>query len=131
MFSDNLRYSSFIKFDFAQADKESKIIIYGIGEIGKAVHKYLIENNYKNLLCFADRPAKTIGNYKGIRVIEPGDIPNEDYDYIFLTPLEYKKAIIPSPIQLGVDEKKILTDIDADFSYEEMYNFFVEVMDED
>ena len=67
----------------------NKIIIYGIGTLGKLVVRKLLDNPKYEIVALAD---KNLGEYEGFNIIQPMDILSERYDEILIAVYEYDMA---------------------------------------
>lgn len=90
----------------------SRIIIFGCGGVGiKAMHKLERENN--QIICFADNNPQKWGTVReGKRVIAPGEIGQETFDYIAIGVFKAVESIRRQLKVMGITDKKIIIPIE-------------------
>ena len=97
-------------FDLIPAD--SRIILYGAGEVCR---KYLVDLRSKNvckLLFIVDRRYEDIGSLDGISVKNPQTLLSSEYDHIVIAAVErYHLSIMDDLKTLGVSQNKIICQV--------------------
>lgn len=94
-------------FPFDKVNSNSSIIIYGAGEIGSSFSEQIQNINYCNLICFADKKAKS-KKVNGYKVVLPDEINKFKYDYIVVASVEFKNEMYANLMDLKIDKEKII-----------------------
>ncbi len=94
-------------FPFDAVEKNSKIIIFGAGYIGKQFLAQIEELNYCQCICFADINYKGIKQVNNIEVIAQEEIANCDYDKIVIASHKYIDEIYQSLVDGNIPQGKI------------------------
>lgn len=101
--------NNYILFPFDKVAKNSNIILYGAGDIGKILYEQIYAIKYCNVIAFADRAAKSINFSEYFpRCIVPNDIYKYDYDFIVIAKTNNINFIIDDLIKLQVNYNKII-----------------------
>lgn len=102
------QYSDYL-FPFKEIKKESDIVLYGAGQFGIAVYKYLAKTHFCNTILWVDSNAGK-AEKRSLPVKLPEEIKNARYDHIFITILDQKTAesVKEKLIAMGIEEDKIL-----------------------
>lgn len=90
-------------FPYEEVEKNSRIIIYGIGQVGQEYCEQLLSNVYCNILCVIDN-FSTMQQYKGIRVHRIDEVRDYRMDYIVIAIADETLA---KEIREGLQEKGI------------------------
>lgn len=99
----------YILFPYDKIPYQSRIIIYGAGDIGKILYDQIFNIQYCKVVAFADRSAKGIHFKKGIPpCIMPDEIKNQEYDYLVLAITRGVNLVLDSLVELGIDKEKIV-----------------------
>ena len=96
-------------FPYKKVKEGSRVILYGMGAVGRIFVQQIQLNNYCELLFAVDKNYMSKDN-ELILVKAPNDILNENYDYIVIANKSYKIAseIKCYLLDLGVLENKII-----------------------
>lgn len=96
-------------FPFDKIPKNSKIVLYGAGYIGKTYAYQVKQINYCNIVAWVDKEAEK-KEMKELGVLIPEVIKKVDYDYILISieNAEVVRQIIQYLTDMGVCEKKII-----------------------
>ena len=95
-------------FPFAEIPNGCKIIIYGLGVVGRSYCKYLFLTGYAKIIAIADK-ALCGKSYYGISVIDISDINSFEYDCILIANLRKTIAgdIREALLDAGISADKI------------------------
>ncbi len=96
-------------FPYYAVGKNTKLIIYGAGNVGKSYVYSLRQSGYAQIVAWCDKKADSMQEYGGIDVLMPEAIKEKVYDSILIA-IENKKTaynIQDYLISMGVDSKKI------------------------
>ena len=95
-------------FPFKDIPKGTKIIIYGLGVVGKSYCKYLMASEYAEIIAISDKYCDE-KSFCGIEVIRPEHICHKNYDLILIANLrdEIADSICRELIKYGIDKSKI------------------------
>lgn len=95
-------------FPFDKVSKDSNIILYGAGEVGKSYYNQLIETKYCNVMSWVDKNAPYI--YNGCFVCKPEEGIKNGYDVIVICTCVdlYREEILNQLLMNGVDREKII-----------------------
>lgn len=75
---------TFWLFPFGSVERESQIVIYGYGAVGKQYLEQIKKTNYCKVLCVADINYASIKS-NVVEIISPNSIPDlENYDYVVI-----------------------------------------------
>lgn len=95
-------------FPFELVERESRIIIYGAGNVGACFFKQIKHSKYCNIVMWADR---CYADYKDMEmeVNSPESMLEQDFDYVVIAVKNERAAneIKEEWIQKGIDKKKI------------------------
>lgn len=96
-------------FPFDKITRNSRIMIYGAGKIGKFMGEQLIETQYASLVAYIDM-AK-IGKLNSVDIIRPNEIMEQKVDYIVISIRDktMNDNAYNTLRQRGISEKKILS----------------------
>ncbi len=96
-------------FPYNKIPKNSKIILYGAGAIGKMYFYQIISSQYCKLVAWADRKHQNIDNENSL-LISIHNIPKYDFDYIIISIHNPDKAheIQSTLVSAGIDKEKII-----------------------
>jgi len=100
-------------FPYKSIKEKSKIIIYGCGNVGIDYIGQILKTGYCEIVCCLDRDAKNI-KIDGVQILQPEVIKNMvDYDFVLiaLNDTHIANEVQADLIKLGVDNKKIITNI--------------------
>lgn len=94
-------------FPYERIKKNSRVIVYGAGQIGQVIVNWLKKNNYCQLISWIDRC-----NYDE-KVQKPEYIANmalDEYDYILLATVqtEYVNEMEKNLIDMGIPKERII-----------------------
>lgn len=94
-------------FPFELIDKNSLIVLYGAGEVGKTYYKQIDFSHYCKIAMWCD---KSCSHYKNINIKHPKDIKTARFDKIVIAVNAKKVAreIEQELQELGVDKKYII-----------------------
>jgi len=96
-------------FPFSKIEKDSNVIIYGAGEMGRQYIMQLQKTNYCNVLFAVDRNYKNISDLLNVAVQKPLCIINADYDYIIIAVTEPLSESVKADLKLlDIPENKII-----------------------
>lgn len=70
-------------FPFKKIKPNSKVIIYGAGDMGQAYYRQLKQTNYCQLVAWVDRKLD-LDKKSGFKLIKPNDIMSYEYDYVVI-----------------------------------------------
>ncbi len=70
-------------FPFESVQKNSEVIIFGAGRVGKSYMQQIKKTTYCKLVAFIDRDSQ-IESIEDIRVIDPNEIGRVHFDYVVL-----------------------------------------------
>lgn len=90
--------------------KESKVFIYGAGNVGKSYINELKISNYANIAGWADKNYKKIQSYNNIKIINPKLIKTKSFDVLLIAMVDEGAAnsIKNDLINMGIDKNKII-----------------------
>lgn len=92
-------------FPYHMVEQKSNIVLYGAGEVGQIYYEQIVENQYCNIVAWADkyRCSKK-------RFISPGEILNFDYSKIVIAieKREVAQEIKKELMMLGINEERIV-----------------------
>ncbi|MBZ0312897.1 glycosyltransferase [Clostridium butyricum] len=96
-------------FPIEDIKKNSRIILYGAGEFGISVCKYIKKSNAFKLNGWVDKNYNTASKKK-MYVEQVNSIKDKSYDFIFISILNEKiaKKIVCELCELGIDRRKII-----------------------
>lgn len=94
-------------FPYDKIDKGSKVVIYGAGQIGKAIVSGLRKNDYCQMVSWID---SNVCNEEIKKPICIADMSPEDYDYIVIATVqsEYAKEMEDELSKLGIPKERII-----------------------
>lgn len=102
-------YSSFYLFPFNRIPKESRIILYGAGEVGAIYYKQIQKLDMYHLVAWVD------SNYikyqdKGFNVVAPKIVNRVEFDYLVIAVKrdEIAQTIIRNMEKMGVSKEKMI-----------------------
>lgn len=100
-------------FPFQKVAYKSKIIIYGMGKIGKSYLQQIRATNYCEIVAFSD---KEIHFCEGIDYVKIGDINKINYDYVVIAVLDdlNSELIEKSLLVHGIPPQKIVKRLSVD-----------------
>ena len=105
-----MRFNEFFIFPFEYVEKDSDIIIYGMGNVGKCYYNQVMKLKYCNVIGCVDKAADEYGITR-YRLIKPEQIHEYVYDYLVIaidseiTAVRAKKDLVENYF---VAEKKII-----------------------
>lgn len=92
-------------FPYTTVEKNSDIILYGAGEVGKSYYWQIMNNHYCNIVAWVDKH-----NSDGKKIVQPGQIVNLCSMKILIA--IKKKAIVDEIerelISIGIDKERVL-----------------------
>ncbi|MBR1634282.1 MAG: glycosyltransferase family 2 protein [Lachnospiraceae bacterium] len=106
-----IRPKAFYMFPFELVDRDSWVVLYGMGRIGKQFLQQLCHSNYARIVCIADSDEKLEGDrIEKYRIYSPMHIKNVDYDYIVISVANENKAmeIKSNLLDMNIPEGKIV-----------------------
>ncbi len=96
-------------FPFGEIPKGCKLVIYGLGVVGKSYCRYLFGTNYAELVAVID---KTLAgtSFNGINVCGIDKLKNIEYDYVLIANFreEIAKSIQDDLVECRVEQNKII-----------------------
>lgn len=103
-------------FPFHRVQNKSKILIYGVGDVGKAYYTQVKQTNYCEVVACAD---KNVEYSEGIecRIIKPEAIVEMDFDYVIIAIRSkyINDVVFKYLLNMGVSADKIITcDVEDD-----------------
>jgi pyruvyl transferase EpsI len=112
-------YEYYYCFPYYCFTSEDRIIIYGAGGAGQAFYKELLQTQFLKVEMIVDEVKREIDDGR-IKVHNPNEIVNHEYDYILVAVINKSTAeqIIDNLIKMGVDRNKIIWEGDY-------YNLFI------
>ncbi len=95
-------------FPFAEIPQGSKLVIYGLGVVGKSYCKYLFLTKYARMMAIADKSLAGT-EFNGVPVIGISEILSYEYDYVLIANLRENIAdsIRKDLLENGVKEESI------------------------
>lgn len=96
-------------FPYGRIHKNSKLVIYGAGMVGKYYFNQIKTSRYCNVVLWVDRNYKNICQNENLPVNSPDDIKRTDFDEILIA-IEEKciaGAVRKYLIEIGIQEDKI------------------------
>ncbi len=112
-------------FPYSQVEKDSRIIIYGAGDVGQSYMFQLRNNHFCEVICWVDRDYERY-NELGLEVANPDGIQIiETYDYIVIAVSEKHVAMCINNrlLEMGAPQNKIV------WNDNERFNFSGTVLD--
>ena len=107
-FTELQREESIYLQPFQKVKKNSKIVVYGMGNVGLKICRYLASSNDFYLIACTDS-RKVESDIDGIKWISPEQISEYDFDYIIIASV--KRAIVydikKTLLNMGIKEEKI------------------------
>lgn len=107
----NLELSSIsFSFPFDIIPKDSKIIIYGAGNVGKSYINELRIKKFVNVVGWADKKYKEVNIYNNIDIIAPELIVTKEFEFLLIAVWDEKVAynIKSELVQMGINKNKII-----------------------
>lgn len=103
------RTATMYVFPYRQIDPNSKVQIYGAGEVGKSYYLSLKQTQYAEVIGWYDKSANEMNTYDGQEILAPESIIEKDADKIIIAICDCQAAsdISEYLLSLGIDEKKI------------------------
>lgn len=98
-------------FPFDKVEKNSKIILYGGGAIGRNYLNQIKCMNYCNCLFIVDKNYKRIKEIDSVKVCSPEKIKNSCYDKIIIATKDFNDEILSMLYDLKVPEDKIISKV--------------------
>ncbi len=95
-------------FPFSEVRENSKIVIFGAGEIGKQYVQQLACYPYCDCIFFVDNYYDKNNNFEGKRVCNPEYLNNQIYDYIVIAADKHNEEISNQLKTLKVSPQKII-----------------------
>ena len=77
-------------FPYSSIGVESKIILYGAGQVGRSFYKQIRKTHYCQLVAWVDISIKSFGTY---RIKQPQDVNWENCDYVVIA-IESQKIVM-------------------------------------
>lgn len=111
----NKSYVSFYPFPFNKYTTNKNIIIYGAGKVGISYIKQIkCSNSSINLVLWVDKEYKKLQSINNIKISNPEEVLNKDYDSIVIAMIDKKIALSIKQylIDLKVPANKIIWPID-------------------
>lgn len=100
--------NKYMLFPFDKIEKDSNIIIYGAGEIGRCLKEQIDITNFCNIICFLDKDSSNIKKVDRYECVEPIEYKKYKFDYILIGSNKYRDEIYNFLIKLGVEKEKII-----------------------
>lgn len=96
-------------FPYHCIPRDSRIIIYGAGNVGKDYYDQIIKTGYCEIVAWVDQAYEQIEKTKNI-ILSPEIIKNVDYDYIVIAirNIEIKNEVKKYLISMGVQKADIV-----------------------
>ncbi len=96
-------------FRFDTSCSETSIVLYGYGDVGRDYSNWIIHGEGLRLVAVADKKYREYQSNE-IKVIAPGDITKEVFDYIIIAIFDRNIAeeIRADLVKYGIPERKIL-----------------------
>ena len=93
-------------FPFDKVPMNSKIVLYGAGEVGNLFYKQLVHSDYCDVVCWCDRNYELLSE----NIENPNRIYEKDYNYIIIAIANQKIAseIVNDLTEKGIQPKKII-----------------------
>ncbi len=93
--------------------KNSKVVLYGAGEIGKTFYDQVLKSRYCNIVMWVDGKYNNISDFD---VRSPEEISDTEYDYLLIALSRGKdiSAVKQQLIQLGLMDDRVLTLFDIE-----------------
>ena len=88
--------------------KNSDIIIYGCGKVGRSLIQRVIDEKYCNIAAVIDEKQKG-ERYEGIPIIDLAELQNYSYDYIVIGSIDYAEEMMKVLLDEQIDKDKIIT----------------------
>lgn len=106
--------TQFFPIDFVK--KNTTVVLYGAGDIGKKYYEQNKKIEWCNIICAVDMNHQNIIDFP-IPVLHPREINNLSYDVVVVSinSLKYKQQAIDTLKKLGVAPEKIVNEINAYF----------------
>lgn len=103
-----MEYPDFL-FPFKKIKQGMDIILYGAGQFGISVYKYLYKSKFCNVNLWVDKNAGQ-ADKTSLPVVFPDNIPKANFDYIIIAVLNetIAESIRCSLSRMGIDGQKIL-----------------------
>ena len=99
-------------FPYKQIEKNAKVVIYGMGNVGKDYIKQLKSLNYAELLFVVDQELKYCNKFMSVAVGQMEDIKKRqnEIDYIVISILNknIRKKVYDSFLKEGIEKKKLV-----------------------
>jgi len=95
-------------FPYDEVNKNSKILIYGGGEVGLQYLNQIALLNYCECLFIIDKNYEKMRQLAGVDVCSPEIIKNCDYDVIVIASVEYNDEIYELLRNLNIPDEKII-----------------------
>lgn len=83
----------YVLFPFDKVLKDSKVAIYGAGDIGKNFKNQVDATKYCKIVCFIDKMAKKIKSIDGIKCDVLDNINSYEFDYLIIASIAYREEI--------------------------------------
>lgn len=93
-------------FPYKSVDRDSRIILYGAGNVGQSYHEQIKKNGYCDIVAWTDQNAYR----ESENIISPTEIAGMEYSQVVIAikSKEIAEEIIHDLIGLGVDQQKIM-----------------------
>lgn len=97
-------------FPFDKVDKNERIIIYGIGNVGEQYARQLSALDFCEVVAFADTYAKPGDIFEGKRCLTPEEVRffAKEYDRIVIASTVYHSQILSRLRSLGIEPGRII-----------------------
>ena len=89
-------------FPFNEVKNNSKIIIYGGGDVGRQYLRQILCSNYCHCLFIADRNFKKLHQQYDVEVCAPEQINSCEYDKVVIASAAFDEEIYNSLLELNV-----------------------------
>lgn len=83
----------YVLFPFNKVLKDSRIVVYGAGDIGKNFKNQIDATQYCKIVCFIDKMAKKIKSIDGIKCDVLDNINSYEFDYLIIASIAYREEI--------------------------------------
>ena len=72
-------------FPFKRIEKDSRVILYGAGDVGQAYYKQIKQTNYCKVIAWADRRIDVDVDEKSeFKWVRPHEIVSYEFDYVII-----------------------------------------------
>lgn len=103
------RAATMFLFPYRQIEPNSKVQIYGAGEVGKSYYCALKQTQYAEIVGWYDKNSSEIGMYDGQEIFAPEKITEKRADKIIIAIDNHQIAtdVYKYLLSLGIDEEKL------------------------